>query len=30
MWTLVVIGFIFLLAVFKLSDYSREIEDGKR
>ena len=30
MWTLVVIGFILLLAVFKLSDYSREIEDGKR
>ena len=30
MWTLVVIGFIFLLAVFKLSDYSREIEDGRR
>jgi hypothetical protein len=27
MWTLVVIGFICLLVVFKLSDYSRKIED---
>ena len=27
MWTLVVIGFICLLAVFKLSDYSRKTED---
>jgi hypothetical protein len=29
MWTLVVIGFICLLAVFKLSDYSRKIEDER-
>jgi hypothetical protein len=29
MWTLVVIGFICLLAVFKLLGYSKKIEDDK-